>query len=86
MLAGSPGNKEMSGDEVLDYYLQGDVEPVRNNLELQLINTRQIYQRWQLVNGKIDQSAYESEKQLLLKVLQNEDKKHLKNYAAAEQN
>lgn len=82
VLAGSPGNKEMSCDEVLNCYLEGDVEPVRNNLELKLINTWLIYQRWQLVIGKIDQSAYESEIQLLMMALKHEDKTHLTDFVA----
>ncbi|MCK5359076.1 MAG: hypothetical protein KAJ95_00535 [Gammaproteobacteria bacterium] len=82
VLAGSPGNMKMSCDEVLNSYLKNDVEPVRNNLELKLIDTWLIYQRWQLVIGKIDQSTYESEIQLLMMALKHEEKAHLINFVA----
>lgn len=81
VLAGSPGNKEMSDEDVMNNYLQGDVEQVRNNLELNLVNTWLIYQRWQLVNGKIDQSAFEDQKKLLIKTLQQEERTHLVDFA-----
>ena len=71
----------MSDEEVWKHYLQGNIEPVRNNLELNLINTWFIYKRWQQVNGKIDPSAFEAEKQQLLNMLGQEDGTHLTSFA-----
>jgi predicted PolB exonuclease-like 3'-5' exonuclease len=81
VLAGYPGNKAMSDEEVWKHYLQGNIEPVRNNLELNLINTWFIYKRWQQVNGKIDPSAFEAEKQQLINMLGQEDGTHLTSFA-----
>ncbi len=83
VLAGSPVDKEMTDEDILNNYLLGDIEPVRNNLELNLINTWLIYQRWQLINGKIDQAGFDTEKQLLIKMLQEENKTHLTSFVEA---
>jgi len=83
VLAGSPEYNKMTDEDILNNYLLGDIEPVRNNLELNLINTWLIYQRWQLINGKIDQADFEAEKQLLIKTLLDEDKTHLTSFVDA---
>lgn len=83
VLAGSPEYNEMTDEDTLNNYLLGDIEPVRNNLELNLINTWLIYQHWQLINGKIDQADFEAEKQLLIKTLLDEDKTHLTSFVDA---
>ncbi|HEC26832.1 MAG TPA: hypothetical protein ENI67_05420 [Gammaproteobacteria bacterium] len=83
VLSGSPGNKKITDEDALNHYLEGRTELIRNNLELSNINTWLIYQRWQLVNGKIDQAGFEAEKQLLINTLLQEDRTHLKYFVDA---
>lgn len=83
VLSGSPGNKEMTDEDTLDHYLEGRTELIRNNLELSNIHTWLIYQRWQLVKGKIDQTVFDAEKKLLKKALLQEDRIHLTNFVDA---
>lgn len=77
VLCGFPGNKEMSFDDVLDAYLEGNVELVRNGLELNVIISWLLNQRWQLIRGNIEQSSYEIEYQQLKEMLLQQNKPHL---------
>lgn len=77
VLCGFPGNKAMSFDDVLDAYLEGNVELVRNGLELNVIISWLLNQRWQLMRGNIEQSSYEIEYQQLKEMLLQQNKRHL---------
>lgn len=77
VLCGFPGNKAMSFDDVLDAYLEGNVELVRNGLELNVIISWLLNQRWQLIRGNIEQSSYEIEYQQLKEMLLQQNKPHL---------
>ncbi len=83
VLSGFLGNKEMPDDDVLNHYLEGRTELIRNNLELSVINTWLIYQHWQLVKGKIDRTVFDAKKKLLKKILLQEDRIHLTNFVEA---
>lgn len=77
VLCGFPGNKAMSFDDVLDAYLEGNVELVRNGLELNIINTWLLNMRWQLVSGNIDDSSLDLEYQQFKEALMQQNKTHL---------
>jgi len=83
VLSGSPGHKKLMNEEVLENYLEGRTELIRNNLELSVIDIWLIYQRWQLVKGIIDQTVFDAEKKLLKKTLLQEDRVHLTNFVDA---
>ena len=80
-LCGLARNEAMSDDDVLSAYFEGNIELIRNNLDLKNINTWLINQRWQMVCGKIGNATLERENQQFKKVLLEENKAHLINLA-----
>jgi predicted PolB exonuclease-like 3'-5' exonuclease len=80
-LCGLARNEEMSDDDVLSAYFEGNIELIRHNLDLKNINTWLINQRWQMVCGKVGNETLERENQQLKKVLLEENKAHLTNLA-----
>lgn len=77
VLCGFPASRAMSGDDVLDAYLEGNIELIQNELELNIINTWLIDQRWQLVCGKVDPSSHEDKYQQFREALLQQNKSHL---------
>ena len=57
---GFPGKMGMSGAQVLDYYLAGDLSSIRNYCETDVINTYCVYLRFELMRGKILLNDYET--------------------------
>ena len=82
-LSSLPGYETMSDESVLNTYLEGGHELIRINLELSVINTHLIYQRWQLVRGKIDQSGLEEKSRQLNEYLLQHDQTHLTDFVKA---
>ncbi len=81
VLAGFPGNKEMPDNQVLSAFLDGNSELIRLNLEINVMNTFLIFQRWQLADGKIEQVEYERNLQLIYDYMLQNDQTHLNNFA-----
>lgn len=80
-VCGLSWNQAMSDDDVLSAYFEGNIELIRNNLDLNNIYTWLINQRWHMVCGKISNATLERENQQLKKVLLEENKAHLTNLA-----
>ena len=80
-LCGLAQNEAMTDDDVLSAYFEGNIELIRNNLDLKNIYTWLINQRWQMVCGKMGSTTLERENQQLKKVLLEENKAHLTNLA-----
>ena len=60
-LLGFPGKLGMSGDQVWDRYLAGELAAIRNYCETDVLNTYLIYLRFQLTRGLLDESRYRAE-------------------------
>ena len=60
-LLGFPGKLGMSGDQVWDRYLAGELAAIRNYCETDVLNTYLIYLRFQLIRGLLDESRYRAE-------------------------
>ena len=58
---GLPGKLGMSGDQVWDTFVRGDISAIRNYCETDVLNTYLIFLRFQLLRGQLDQVNYGSE-------------------------
>lgn len=82
-MLGFPGKMGMSGAKVWEAFLDGQIEGIRNYCETDVLNTFLVYLRFELMRGKLSQSAYESECQQLRAYLKAEDKPHFEEFLAA---
>ncbi|MFT5395588.1 MAG: putative PolB exonuclease-like 3'-5' exonuclease [Gammaproteobacteria bacterium] len=82
-LLGFPGKMGMSGDKVWDCYVNGGIEEIRNYCETDVLNTYLVYLRYELIRGRLTESAYASECQQVRDMLNNESKPHLKEFLEA---
>ncbi len=76
-MLGFPGKMGMSGDKVWDYYLDNNIEAIRNYCETDVLNTYLIYLRYELMRGRKSQQAYELECDRVKEHLEDEAKPHL---------
>ena len=83
VLCGFPGNMVMTSEDVLNAYLAGNNKLIQNKLELNIMNTWLLYQRWQLLCGNIDHSSHEVEYQQLKEALLQLNKSHLTQFVEA---
>ena len=75
-----PGKMGMHGGKVWDSYLAGEIEAIRNYCETDVLNTFLVYNRFQLITGKITPEQYQSVCQELKDSLKREDKPHLNEF------
>lgn len=80
VLCGFPASRAMSSDDVLDAYLEGNIELIQNELELNIINAWLIGQRWQLVCGKTDPLSHEDNYRQFREALLQQNKSHLSKF------
>jgi len=83
VLLGLPGKLGMSGAKVWDSYLAGDRDGIRNYCETDVLNTYLVYLRFQLIRGKLTQSAYTDQCQLVRDTLARETKPHFQEFLKA---
>lgn len=85
VLLGLPGKMGMSGAKVWDNYLAGDLEGIRNYCETDVLNTYLVFQRFQLIQGKLSASEYENIIKETREFLSANvaDKKHFKEFLEA---
>lgn len=79
-ILGFPGKMGMSGDKVWDCYNGGDIEAIRNYCETDVLNTYLVYLRYELIRGRLIETAYEQECELVKNMLANESKQHLQEF------
>jgi len=60
-MLGFPGKMGMTGDQVSDAYLRGEIDQIRNYCETDVLNTYLIYLRFQFIRGLIDEQKMNSE-------------------------
>ncbi|MEE8281013.1 MAG: 3'-5' exonuclease, partial [Gammaproteobacteria bacterium] len=61
VMLGFPGKLGMQGDQVWDYYQQGEIEKIRDYCETDALNTYLIFLRFQHIRGLLDQQQLQSE-------------------------
>ena len=76
-MLGFPGKMGMSGAKVWDNYLDGDIEGIRNYCETDVLNTYLVYQRFELIRGRISKAQYDTVCDEVRTELVKEDKPHL---------
>ena len=83
VMLGLPGKMGMSGAKVWDHFLAGDIEAIRNYCETDVLNTYLVYLRFQLMRGRLTESAYTEECQRVRDELGRSDKEHLQEFMQA---
>ena len=73
----------MSGDQVWDRYLAGELATIRNYCETDVLNTYLIYLRFQLNRGLLDESRLRVELECIEAKLGQSDSPHLKEFLEA---
>jgi len=76
-MLGFPGKMGMDGSKVWDNYQAGDVEGIRNYCETDALNTYLVYQRFELIRGRISATQYDQSCAQVRAELGNENKPHL---------
>jgi predicted PolB exonuclease-like 3'-5' exonuclease len=79
-MLGFPGKTGMDGSKVWDSFQAGDIEGIRNYCETDVLNTYLVYQRFELVRGRITRDLYEKLCQEVRDVLAAEDKPHFREF------
>jgi predicted PolB exonuclease-like 3'-5' exonuclease len=73
----------MSGGKVWDSYQAGDIGGIRDYCETDVLNTYLVYQRFELIRGRLTPADYDRECQLVREELQKADKPHLQEFLEA---
>jgi len=82
-MCGFPGKLGMSGDQVWDRYLAGDLEAIRNYCETDVLNTYLIFLRYELMRGRRTKEGYAAECNKVREMLKAEGKKHFLEFLEA---
>lgn len=80
VMLGFPGKMGMSGDQVWNAYQAGEISAIRNYCETDVLNTYLVYLRYELIRGRLTPETLEQEQQLLINMLQGEQKPHLQEF------
>ena len=83
MLLGFPGKLGMSGEQVWDRYLAGEIAAIRNYCETDVLNTYLIFLRFQLTRGLLDESRMETELARVEAKLEQSTSPHLREFLEA---
>lgn len=71
LLAGFPGTPQMTPAATLDAWLAGNIEQIRNDKLVNVVNIWLVYQRLRYIHGEIDLNGMKDEQQQLQQVLVN---------------
>ncbi len=82
-ILGLPGKMGMSGAQVWERFLTGDIAGIRDYCETDVLNTFLVYLRFELMRGRLTREGYERECELVRETLAREDRAHLKEFLAA---
>lgn len=83
MLCGFPGKLGMDGSKVLDTWLAGDIDAIRDYCETDVLNTWLVYQRFEMMRGKLNANEYETSLQRLRDYLEAEKRPHFDEFLHA---
>jgi len=79
-LLGFPGKMGMSGASVWDYYKSGKLKEIRDYCETDVLNTYLVYLRWRLIAGKLTESQFNDECDVVRSFLADQTQKHFKEF------
>ncbi len=82
-MLGYPGKMGMSGANVWDEYLAGNIEGIRNYCETDVLNTYLVYLRFESIRGNLSADVWKQEVAMLRKMLQEQGKQHLDEFVNA---
>jgi 3'-5' exonuclease len=82
-LCGLPGKMGMSGAKVWDAFQKGDIVPIRQYCETDVLNTYLLYLRYQLMRGRLSRQAFRRENVRVADMLATEAQPHLTQFLAA---
>ena len=82
-MLGLPGKMGMSGSQVWERFLAGDIAAIRDYCETDVLNTFLVYLRFELMRGRLNRASYEKECELVRDSLGREQKSHLRAFLAA---
>ena len=76
-MLGFPGKMGMDGSKVWDSFQEGNIEAIRNYCESDVLNTYLVYQRFELIRGRINAARYQQLCEQVRAGLEQENKPHL---------
>jgi predicted PolB exonuclease-like 3'-5' exonuclease len=82
-MMGFPGKMGMDGSKVLDGYLNGEIENIRNYCETDVLNTYLVFLRFEMMRGKLTASEYQLKTQSLRNTLSAAKQSHLDEFLTA---
>ena len=82
-MLGLPGKMGMSGAQVWERFLKGDIAGIRDYCETDVLNTFLVYLRFELMRGRLTRDGYELECELVRETLAREERAHLQEFLAA---
>jgi predicted PolB exonuclease-like 3'-5' exonuclease len=82
-LLGFPGKMGMAGSQVWDAWLRGEIVPIRNYCETDVLNTYLVYLRFQHMRGVLDDAGLVAEMERVRALLQASPEAHLQAFLAA---
>jgi len=80
VMLGFPGKMGLKGDRVWDYYLDGQLETIRDYCETDVLNTYLVFLRFQHMRGILDDTQLERELDIVRDVLAESTATHLKEF------
>lgn len=83
VMLGFPGKMGMSGYQVYEHYLKGDIDLIRHYCEGDVLNTYLIFLRFQLMRGVLSPTQYEFEIELTKSMLNQSEESHLQKFLQA---
>ena len=81
-MLGLPGKMVLTGDQVLDSYLAGDLQSIRDYCEIDVLNTYLVFLKMQYIRGIITQENYLLLSQSLETWLEKLNTKHFNEFLA----
>lgn len=76
-LLGLPGKQGMHGNKVGEAFLAGELAAIRHYCETDVLNTYLVYLRFELMRGRLDETAYRAESSTLRAALAAAGQPHL---------
>ncbi len=82
-MLGFPGKPGMEEASVWESYQRGDLAGIRNDCEMEALNTFLVYLRWEIVRGNLSESGYQSETERIREFLEDSCRPHFQEFLKA---
>ena len=83
LMLGLPGKLGMDGSQVWPAYQAGELQRIRDYCETDVINTYLVYQRFELMRGRLSPQEYSQESAIVREALQADGRVHLREFLDA---